>query len=134
MSLHFPYAWAIVHGVKKEEYRSKPTNYRGIFLIHASGSKDSDFEMDEYDIPDEKIVRKAILGAVELVGCQNRGDYFAYILQSPVAFETPIPALGQQSIFWPPSTSERKNAFSQAWKVMQPNTIIDSKTQTVWFT
>lgn len=132
MSMHYPYAWAIVNGEKKEEYRTRLTHYRGIVLIHASGSKDSDFELYEYGIDPETAPRKVILGAVELIDCQDRGDHFAYILQSPKALEIPINAAGQQSIFWPASTPERVLAFNQAWEQLQP-IIIDPDSKTAWF-
>lgn len=133
MTLHFPYAWAIVQGFKTEEYRSKRTHYRGVFLIHASGNEDWDFVLDDYEVYPQQIVRKAIIGAVELVDCQDRGDHFAYILKSPMAFEKPIHALGQQSVFWKASTPERVEAFRQAWDIIQPETVIDPETQRAWF-
>ena len=121
MSIHFPFAWAIVHGKKDFEYRTKATKYRGIFLIHASSSKDSDEFMAHYDIPQDQIVRKAIIGAAELVDCveDDKGDGYYYELINPITFEKPIPVADQQSIFWPASTPERDRAFKQAWKLVQ---------------
>lgn len=121
MSIHFPFAWAIVHGKKDFEYRTKATKYRGIFLIHASSSKDSDGFIAHYTIPQEQIVRKAIIGAAELVDCveDDEGGGYYYELINPIAFEEPIPASGQQSIFWPASTPERDGAFRRAWQLVQ---------------
>ena len=118
MSIHFPFAWAIVHGEKDFEYRSRATKYRGIFLIHASSTKDSDEFIGEYNIPEDQIVRKAIIGAAELLECvedAEHGGYF-YELDNPIAFEEAIPVSGQQSIFWPASTPERVRAFNRAWQ------------------
>lgn len=118
MSIHFPFAWAIVHGEKDFEYRTKATKYRGIFLVHASGTKESDEYMAEYNIPQEQIVRKAIIGAVELLDCvedTKEGGYY-YELDNPIVFEEAIPVSGQQSIFWPASTPERVWAFNCAWE------------------
>ena len=133
MTVHFPFAWAMVQGLKTEEYRTRRTTYRGIFLVHASANDEWDFELDNFDTYPQQIVHKAILGAVELVDCQDRGDHFAYILQSPMAFEKPIPASGQQVPFWRASTPEKVEVFNQAWDAMQPNTIIDPETQRAWF-
>ncbi|MBD2112540.1 MULTISPECIES: ASCH domain-containing protein [Cyanophyceae] len=120
MSIHFPFAWAIVHGEKDFEYRTRATKYRGMFLIHSSGTKDSDEYMAEYNIPQDQIIRKAIIGAVELVDCVEdpEGEGYFYELESPIVFEKAIPATGQQSIFWPASTPERVRAFNQAFEQM----------------
>ena len=121
MSIHFPFAWAIVHGEKDFEYRTKATKYRGIFLIHASSTKDSDEFIAHYKIPQEQVVRKAIIGAAELVDCVEdaEGGGYYYELVNPIAFEDPIPVSGQQSIFWPASTPERDRAFTSAWQLVQ---------------
>ena len=121
MSMHFPYAWGIVNGEKDFEFRTRATRYRGFVLIHASGSKDSDELIVEHSIPQDQIARRAIIGAAELFNCvetpENGGFY--YELFNPIAFEKPIPASGQQSIFWPASTPERDQAFKVAWKLIQ---------------
>jgi hypothetical protein len=44
---------------------------------------------------------------------------FYYELLNPIAFDKPIPASGQQSIFWPASTPERDQAFKAAWEQIQ---------------
>lgn len=129
MSIHFPHAWAIVHGRKDGEYRSRLTRYRGMVLIHASGSQDSDDYLVDYNIPPQQIVRKAILGAVDLFDCVEDPWQPGYIyrLRNPIVFKKPIPAAGQQSPFWPASTPERDKAFRQAWqqvhRVLDPTAI-----------
>ena len=121
ISIHFPHAWAIVHGRKDGEYRSRLTRYRGMVLIHASGSQDSDDYLVDYNIPPQQIVRKAILGAVDLFDCVEDPWQPGYIyrLRNPIVFKKPIPAAGQQSPFWPASTPERDKAFRQAWQQVQ---------------
>ena len=121
MSMHFPYAWAIVNGVKDFELRTRATRYRGFVLIHASSSKDSDDLIVEHSIPPDQIVRRAIIGAAELFNCTESPEEggFYYELLNPIAFDKPIPASGQQSIFWPASTPERDQAFKAAWEQIQ---------------
>jgi hypothetical protein len=120
MSIHFPFAWAIVHGEKDFEYRTRATKYRGIVIIHASSTKDSDEFIAHYNIPPEQVVRKAIIGAAELVNCvkDDESDGYYYELENPIAFPEAIPVSGQQSIFWPASTPERQKAFAQAWQLV----------------
>lgn len=99
--MHFPYAWSIVNGVKDFEFRTRATKYRGFVLIHASTSKYSDELIVERSIPQDQIARRAIIGAAELFNCVEAPEDggFYYELFNPIAFEQPIPASGQQSIF-----------------------------------
>jgi hypothetical protein len=39
LSVCQPWAWAIVHGIKTIENRSRPTRHRGALVIHASKSR-----------------------------------------------------------------------------------------------
>jgi hypothetical protein len=39
LSVCQPWAWAIVHGIKTIENRSRPTRHRGPLVIHASKSR-----------------------------------------------------------------------------------------------
>jgi len=121
MSMHFPYAWGIVNGVKDCEFRTRATKYRGFVLIHASGSKDSDELIMEHSIPQDQIARRAIIGAAELINCIKDPDEggFYYEMFNPIAFEKPIPASGMQCIFWPANSPERDQAFKAAWKLIQ---------------
>jgi hypothetical protein len=122
ISIHAPHAYAICIGVKKQEYRTKSTNYRGWALIHASGSKASDDCFKDYFIDPKAIgvKRYAIIGAVEIYDCiGSLGDY-AYCLRSPIAFPKPLEGIkGQQSIFWGATTPERVKAFAEAWMILQ---------------
>lgn len=81
LSLHPPWAWAILFAGKDVENRSWTTPYRGRFLVHASSKKLSRALLEEAreeiaeksglrpaDIPEE-FPRCQILGSVELVDC-----------------------------------------------------------------
>ena len=89
-TVHQPYAYAIVAGLKPHETRSRRTNIRGRVAVHA------------------------VVGTVEIVDCvpveevvgaltpQERalGDYspgrWAWVLKNPVMFDMPIYARGKQ--------------------------------------
>ena len=75
-----PWAWAIIHGGKDIENRSWRTHFRGRIAIHASKT----FSRSEYEAakrwcsakrlplpPYEDLHKGAILGTVELVGCEK---------------------------------------------------------------
>lgn len=124
MSVHAPWAWLICQGQKTEEYRTRSTKRRGLTLIHSSGTKDSDYILEQYGIPIREIHRRAIIGAVTIVDCVGSNDNYAYILENPIFFPIPIqPVSGQQSIFWSASTPERIQAFNQAWAILNGESI-----------
>ena len=131
LSLLQPWASLVVMGIKTIETRSWATQYRGELLIHAGKSKagsifGTEAPFKKY-IPDfNKLSFGAIIGKVELTNVLraetlpysdeyiNRltmeekafGDYtegrYAWILNEPVIFNTPIPARGMLSLWdWP---------------------------------
>jgi len=107
LSVHQPFAWLIVNGVKQIEYRSWKTKYRGPLLIHACGKAPKDaipvvfkalreigdppLEADEID----DVTRTgALVGVVELVDCVASNGAFEWILENPRMIE-PIPWSGR---------------------------------------
>jgi hypothetical protein len=79
LSIHQPWAWAILHAGKNVENRSWPTRYRGPLLIHASKNRatyDQEAKRDWEAIYGialprlEELTFGAVIGAVELVDCQ----------------------------------------------------------------
>lgn len=86
LSLHPPWAWAIIFAGKDIENRTWTTPFRGRFLIHASSKKYTGALLAEVreiiaktsglrlsDIPKE-FPRCQILGSVELVDCVRRSN------------------------------------------------------------
>jgi hypothetical protein len=76
LSIHQPWAWAILHAGKTVENRTWSTKYRGPLLIHASKTRTSYDREAQVDwlkvygvvIPRwEELVVEAIVGVVELV-------------------------------------------------------------------
>ena len=69
------WAWAIIHGGKDVENRSRRTRYRGPLLIHAGHA----FESEGYEAiqrlasqpppPAPEFIHGAIIGVVEVVDC-----------------------------------------------------------------
>lgn len=115
-TVHQPYAYAIVAGLKPHETRSRRTNIRGRVAVHAGKQKITLDSMRVVVVPGEgkKLHYGAVLGTVEIVDCvpveeiadtltereRALGDFspgrFAWVLRNPVMFEKPIPARGQQ--------------------------------------
>lgn len=68
-----PWAWAIIHGGKDVENRSRPTKYRGLLHIHA-GKGWVDEGIDAIGIealPDsyDEFLAGKVIGTVEVVDC-----------------------------------------------------------------
>lgn len=120
LSIHSPWAWAILAGHKRVENRSWATAYRGRLAIHAGRSRASDeraaalFRSLGIDCPDE-YPRGVILGTVELADILPRAEYLAkfggcpknramafgplcWVLENPRLCE-PIPCGGALSLW-----------------------------------
>lgn len=82
LSIRQPHAEAIMRGVKKIEYRTRPTKVRGTIYIYASLGRYSPAEEAEmmagYGIDDvacDDLPRGVILGTVELHDCDG-GEWY----------------------------------------------------------
>lgn len=124
ISLLQPWASLVVLGAKEYETRSWKTKHRGKLLIHASARMMREHivlcrqPLFPLFVPEpEKLPLGAIVGMVELVSVHHTedvlqhisgqeiafGDYgpgrYAWKLENPVLFETPIPCAGALSIW-----------------------------------
>lgn len=115
-TVYQPYAYAITAGLKTYETRPRRTHIRGRVAVHAAkANKWAALAPANLGLPESAILHYgAVLGTVEIVDCvpveellptlsereKQLGDYspgrFAWVLQNPVAFPTPIPAKGKQ--------------------------------------
>ena len=75
LAIRQPYAWLIVHGHKRIEYRSWPTRLRGLVLVHASLKLTDDaahivWDCEQAGIPLPKAVDTGgIVGVVDVIDC-----------------------------------------------------------------
>lgn len=81
-----PWAWALIHGGKDVENRSKPTKYRGQLYIHAglSWSKEGFDYMREngLHIVPEGLESGMVIGTVDVISCHHSSDCEAVALMS----------------------------------------------------
>lgn len=116
LSIRQPWAWAILHAGKDIENRTWPTRFRGRILIHAAKTWDADGEDTLDDLgfccPTEGELSAqgqlgAIVGEVTLADCLEveecdsewaTGPY-CFVLEDPLAYETPIPYRGRLGLF-----------------------------------
>lgn len=119
-----PWAWAIVHGPKRIENRTWPTNYRGTILIHAGKSRGRlatalPFLRSLGLDPPEDLTYAAIVGLAELVDVRpvelvdqcaasqrTHGNFaegpLCWLLEDVRALE-PIPCRGKLGLWIPPA-------------------------------
>jgi hypothetical protein len=102
LSIRQPLSERILTGEKTEEYRSRRTHIRGRVYLYA-GKKLASVD----DFPEEEaqlLPRSKIVGSVEIVGCHEDGDCFAWELANPVRYPKPLVAHGvPQPGFWYPT-------------------------------
>jgi hypothetical protein len=75
-------AWAIIHGGKDVENRSRATKFRGRLLIHASNYRSQAELEDDYEAAHDlcpkvpmEVDAGAIIGSVDLVACNEDGPH-----------------------------------------------------------
>ena len=90
LSIRQPHAEAIMRGVKKIEYRSRPTKIRGRIQIYASlwrYSADEESEMlADYrikNVSSDDLPRGVLIGTVELIDCTAGDGEFEWHLRKP---------------------------------------------------
>ena len=117
LSIHQPWAWAILHAGKTVENRGWPTRYRGQLLIHASKTRSSYDREAKVDWPNvsgvalpqwEELVVGPLVGVVELVDCLHVSGVDpspwvegpeCWVLTNPRPFTNPVPWRGMQGLF-----------------------------------
>lgn len=125
LTIHQPWAWAIIHAGKDIENRVWPSAFFGRVLVHAGkgGTKrefgDACLFMTDLgiDVPFddlEAMPRGVVIGAVTITGCveRSRSPWFVgpygFELQNPKAAPELVPCKGQER-FWhvPDDVAER---------------------------
>jgi hypothetical protein len=121
VSVHQPWAWAILHAGKSFENRTWQTRHRGPLVIHAGKSPARLAGIDPatwrarygVEMPDRsQLVFQALIGVVEVVDCvrveevakEHPGRRWAegpwcWVLANPRVYAEPIPHRGYQRLF-----------------------------------
>ena len=73
LTLKQPWATLVAEGIKKYEFRSWKTNYRGKILIHAGTGVDKK-ELEKFKDLNLEFPSKRILAEVDLVDCLELND------------------------------------------------------------
>ena len=124
-----PWAWAIIHGGKDVENRSRPTKYRGHIFIHAGKGWSYEgqeflqqkrtpfgfqaFPLDEWQRPE--LIGK-VIGSVEVTDCHHSEDcgkfsktgacsewamkdHYHWVLENPEPLALPFPMQGKLGLW-----------------------------------
>jgi hypothetical protein len=108
LSVRQPFAWAILEGKKKIEYRSRRMNIRERVYIYASlqPREDEHFErlLRKAGLTIEELPRGCILGSVEIIDCQENEDgEWEWKLANPIKFKRRLFAKNSpQPVIWRP--------------------------------
>ena len=115
-----PWAWAIIHGGKDVENRSRPTKYRGQLYIHAGKgwADEGILGIGIESMPaDEDLLSGYVIGTVDVVDCHpatecfkfgepacspwaiRSPEQFHWVLDNPRPLATPFPEKGKLGIW-----------------------------------
>lgn len=83
LSIWQPYAEQILRGVKRVEYRSRPTHVRGRFYIYAAKQAGPEREFASIGAEPGDLPTGVIVGSAELVECTGRGGSYEWHLREP---------------------------------------------------
>lgn len=104
ISIRQPWAEMILRGLKKNEFRSVPTNIRGRVYIYASlrPYMDEPWAWTRLNAKPEDLPVGKIVGTVEIVGCRrdSRYDRYAYGLARPKRLRRLRVAKNQPNPIW----------------------------------
>jgi hypothetical protein len=105
ISIRQPYTELILRGVKKNEFRSRPTNIRDRVYFYATlKPADDPLQWGRAQAKPGDLPTGLIVGPVEIVGCRwdSRAGSYAYALRNPKRLRRPFVPDGQQPTpsFW----------------------------------
>ena len=128
LSIRQPWAELIVAGQKTIEIRHWTTEYRGLFWVHVAHTGDAELE-SSYGM--SNLFRGGYLGSAVLRAvipldaerwqawrprhldrAEYRTGFYAWLLSSPIRFDTPIAGPGRLSLFYP--SIEHETLLNQA--------------------
>lgn len=83
LSIRQPYAEQIIHGQKKIEYRSRPTNIRERIYIYASLTHGDPDEFRKMKIQPGDLPTGLLVGTVEIADCTGSPGNYNWIFKNP---------------------------------------------------
>jgi len=90
LSIRQPYAEMILRGVKRIEYRSRPTHIRERVYIYAAMAPGDQDYFKSIKCKPGALPTGVLIGSVEIVACTRKGDTYHWHLQNPKRLARPI--------------------------------------------
>jgi hypothetical protein len=100
LTVKIPWTWAIIKGIKQQEFRTWNTRYRGPLLIHTSKHTDLGNKQGDIEAPEDELWPGYIVGAVQVTDTnkQPNGEY-AWNLRHPLVFPFPVKHSGGHLLY-----------------------------------
>lgn len=112
ISIKQPFVEEILRGVKKYEYRSRPTKIRGRVFLYASKLPRKDGNWKKLKITSKDVPKGVIVGSVEIVDCifVKARNMFGFKLKNPKRYKTHLkPKQQPQPLFFFPFRINKTN-------------------------
>lgn len=89
ISIKQPFVEEILRGIKKYEYRSRPTKIRGRVYLYASLKPREDGNWKRLNVSPDDVPTGVIVGSVEIVDCVyfKDDDCYGYKLKNPKRYK-----------------------------------------------
>jgi hypothetical protein len=103
LSIRQPYVELILRGLKKVEYRGRPTHVRGLIYLYASLQPGGEAGFRKLRAAPGELPTGLVLGTAILAGCRPSRRYpgdFEWILQDPRRLKRPFRPTRQPQPSW----------------------------------
>lgn len=100
LTIHQPYAWAIVAGLKRTEDREWKTSHRGRLWIHAGTETDWKAPAELWPPGGAPLLSQAILGYVTVTGVEGEPGAWHWILTNAHALAVPLTGIRGHPGIW----------------------------------
>ena len=100
LSIRQPYVEEILRGVKRIEYRSRPTNIRGRVLIYASLQPGDPSRFAKLKVEPGDLPTGVVVGSVEITACTGTPGDYQWHLSMPLRMKRPRPPRNRPQPGW----------------------------------
>jgi hypothetical protein len=116
LSVRQPYAELIMRGVKRIEYRSRPTNICERVYLYAAKKPGKVKDFERAGLRPGELSTGVLVGTVEVVGCTGEPGAYEWYLANPERLAEPLEPerQPQPAWFYPFSGQEASNLLNRA--------------------
>ena len=90
LSIRQPYVEQIMRGIKKIEYRTRPTSIRERVYLYASITPGPEHEFSSLNLSSDDLPTGVLVGTVEIKDCQGKPGHYEWHLTRPERLPHPI--------------------------------------------